>query len=50
MLDAVDREAMDAAVAGGPIHRLAGGKADGVKKVGTQEMGDAIVKELERLT
>ncbi len=28
---------------------LAGGKGDGVKKVGTQEMGDAIVKELDRL-
>jgi 3-isopropylmalate dehydrogenase len=28
---------------------LAGGKTDGVKKVGTQEMGDAIVKELDRL-
>ena len=25
------------------------GKTDGVKKVGTQEMGDAIVKELDRL-
>ena len=25
------------------------GKTDGTKKVGTQEMGDAIVKELERL-
>jgi len=29
---------------------LAGGKADGVKKVGTQEMGDAIIKELDRLS
>ena len=28
---------------------LAGGKTDGLKKVGTQEMGDAIVKELDRL-
>ena len=28
---------------------LAGGNTDGVKKVGTQEMGDAIVKELDRL-
>jgi 3-isopropylmalate dehydrogenase len=28
---------------------LAGGKAAGLKKVGTQEMGDAIVKELDRL-
>ena len=28
---------------------LAGGKSEGVKKVGTQEMGDAIVKELDRL-
>ena len=28
---------------------LAGGKTDGVKKVGTQEMGDAIVKELDKL-
>ena len=28
---------------------LAGGKADGIKKVGTQEMGDAIVEELDRL-
>ena len=28
---------------------LGGGKQDGVKKVGTQEMGDAIVKELDRL-
>jgi 3-isopropylmalate dehydrogenase len=28
---------------------LAGGKSDGVKQVGTQEMGDAIVKELDRL-
>ena len=25
------------------------GKTDGTKKVGTQEMGDAIVKELDRL-
>jgi 3-isopropylmalate dehydrogenase len=25
------------------------GNTDGVKKVGTQEMGDAIVKELDRL-
>ncbi|HMJ98593.1 MAG TPA: 3-isopropylmalate dehydrogenase, partial [Reyranella sp.] len=28
---------------------LAGGKTNGIKKVGTQEMGDAIVKELDRL-
>ena len=28
---------------------LAGGKTDGIKKVGTQEMGDAIVKELDAL-
>ncbi|MDP2332265.1 MAG: 3-isopropylmalate dehydrogenase, partial [Reyranella sp.] len=28
---------------------LVGGKTDGIKKVGTQEMGDAIVKELDRL-
>jgi len=28
---------------------LAGGKTPDVKKVGTQEMGDAIVKELDRL-
>ena len=28
---------------------LGGSKQDGVKKVGTQEMGDAIVKELDRL-
>jgi len=28
---------------------LAGGKTDGVKKVGTQEMGDAVVKELDKL-
>jgi hypothetical protein len=28
---------------------LGGGKAEGLRKVGTQEMGDAIVTELERL-
>jgi 3-isopropylmalate dehydrogenase len=28
---------------------LAGGKTDSIRKVGTQEMGDAIVKELDRL-
>ncbi len=28
---------------------LVGGKTDGIRKVGTQEMGDAIVKELDRL-
>jgi len=28
---------------------LDGGKDQGIKKVGTQEMGDAIVKELDRL-
>ena len=36
---------------GGLPHRrpLLVGKTDGIKKVGTQEMGDAIVKELDRL-
>ena len=47
--DLVEKAVENVLAAGYRTADLLGGKSEGVKKVGTQEMGDAIVKELDRL-
>ncbi len=47
--DLVEKAIENVLAAGYRTGDLLVGKTDGVKKVGTQEMGDAIIKELDRL-
>ena len=47
--DLVEKSIENVLAAGYRTADLLGGKSEGIKKVGTQEMGDAIVKELDRL-